>query len=129
MNLKKILKVAAVLAVIGAGVVLYLFNKPHRDMVGEDASLEITSSELVTQYSQDEEKANATYIDKVIAVKGIVSESNTEMIILKAGVSFSGDFSNSNVQVGQEVTVKGRITAYDELMEEVSLDNGVLDKD
>lgn len=128
MNLKKILKIAGVLAVIGGAVVLYQFNKPHRDMVGEEASMEISASQLVTEYLADEEKANANYIDKVIAVKGVISEASSENIIMKSGVSFSGDFSKSEVKVGQEVTVKGRITAYDELLEEVSLDNGILDE-
>jgi len=127
MNIKKILKVAAVLAVIGGAVVVYQWNKPHRDMVGEKASLEISASELVTEYSQDEEKANAAYIDKVIAVKGVVAEADAEHIKLNAGVSVSGDFSSSTAKNGDEVTVKGRITGYDELFEEVSLDNGSLD--
>lgn len=127
MNLKKILKVAAVLAVIGGAVLAYQWNKPHRDMVGEKASLEISASQLVTEYLADEEKANASYLDKVIAVKGVISEASSEKIILKSGIFISGDFSKSEVKVGQEVTVKGRITAYDEILEEVSLDNGSLD--
>ncbi len=127
MNFKKILKIGAVLAVIGGGIVLYQFNKPHRDMVGEDASLEISASQLATEYSQDEGAANASYIDKVIAVKGKVSESDADHIKLEGGVYVSGDFSSIETAIGDEVTVKGRITGYDELFEEVSLDNGVLD--
>tara|TARA_R110002072_G_scaffold261823_4_gene420587 strand:+ start:519 stop:908 length:390 start_codon:yes stop_codon:yes gene_type:complete len=126
MNLKKILKIGGVLAVLAGIYVLYLLNKPHRDMVSEDASLEISADQLVTEYSQDEDKANASYIDKVIAVKGMVSESDAEHIKLKSGVSISGDFSSTKLEVGQEVRVKGRITGYDELFEEVSLDNGIV---
>lgn len=129
MNLKKILKVAGVLAVIGGSIVLYQLYKPHRDAVGEKASMEMLASDLLNDYLQDEEAANNTYKEVVIKVKGEVSEADAEHIKFKAGVTISGDFSNSNAKVGDQITVKGRITAYDELYEEVSLDNGSLDVD
>lgn len=128
MKLKSLLKIAGILAVLGASYAIYMFNKPHRDITGESASLEITAQVLVEDYAADETAANTKFIDKVIAVSGTVLEVDGEHVKLEPGVTFSGDFSEAKLQVGNSTTVKGRIVGYDELFEEVSLDNGIISK-
>lgn len=126
MSFKTILKIVGVLVLLGGIYAVYLFNKPHRDILGEKAELEISAADLIDKYIADENSANASYVDKVILVSGTISSIDSATVLFASGVSFSGDFKESTAQAGDAVNIKGRILAYDELLEELSLDNGVI---
>ncbi len=140
MSKKKIIRllVIAVLGavVIGAGIVLYLFNKPHRDVQAASIDFSTTSRALVEEYFASAEKANEKYLSdegnsKIFAIKGKVHSISRDLIgqvVLllkeegdKAGVSCTFTKSSSdraaNIPVGQEIIIKGVIRSgagYDE---------------
>jgi hypothetical protein len=125
--IKKISVVAVMLALLVGGVVYIQFNKEHRDIEGESASIEITAIDLFDSYVTDEKEANSKYLDRVIAVTGRVSEmvveEGTNLIVLKTNDDFFGvnasfdDFSGiENLMIGKELTIKGRCTGGDEMV-------------
>lgn len=59
---------------IGAGIGVYKWNKPHEKVEDKDA-IELTATELSAAYSADENKANTQYLNKAIKVTGVVSEA------------------------------------------------------
>ncbi len=129
---KKILKIAAIVVVaglfIGAGVVYYLFNMPHRDVQASATEYHLSTTELVNEYINNRDAANSKYLaedgnSKILEVTGTVarvSENfNGQQVVLlreqkdKAGVSFTfSPETNANaagLQTGQTVTIKGVI--------------------
>lgn len=129
---KRILKIAAIVVVagilIGAGVVYYLFNMPHRDVQASATDYYLTTTELVNEYINNREAANSKYLaedgnSKILEVTGTVarvSENfNGQQVVLlreaqdKAGVSFTfSPETNANaagLQAGLTVTLKGVI--------------------
>jgi hypothetical protein len=143
MTRKKIIR-TIILSAIGAiilatGIVLYLFNKPHRNVQAASVDYILTSSALVDEYLASAEKANDKYLSdegnsKILAIKGKVqsvsSDLNGQVVLLlkedgdKAGVSctFTAETNAfaARVQPGQVVTVKGVIRSgagYDEDLE------------
>ena len=140
---KKILKWGLITAVvgllIGGGIVLYLFNMPHRDVQSTPADYIMNAQELVDEYLEDASKANAKFLQeegdsKIIAVTGTVASieenMNHEKVVLlmekdgKAGVNCTFmENTNSNasaLKIGQVTSIKGVIRAgasYDEDME------------
>lgn len=86
---KKILLALLVLAVIGVGTAIYLWNKPlekAEDLQG----LKISATELAEAYAKDEHIADSLYLDRALEVSGKVigSEKNLDgglMVILESG--------------------------------------------
>lgn len=140
MSRKKIIRlfVIALLGavVIAAGIVLYLFNKPHRDVQAASVDFRTTSRALVEEYLASAENANEKYLSdegnsKVLVVTGkvhsISRDLNDQVVLVlkeegdKAGVSCtftkqSNDHA-ANIPVGQEIIIKGVIRSgagYDE---------------
>lgn len=132
---------------IGLGIALYLFNMPHRDVVGSKADFNMTASTIVHEYLENATAANAKYLNeegesKILAVTGTVQsideDMNQQKVILlmeasdRAGVSCTFTQSTNknvdNIEEGQQITVKGVIrsgASYDadmELYEDVILE-------
>lgn len=129
---KKILKIGAILLIagllIGGGTVFYMFNMPHRNVQSTTADYSISATQLVTEYLENQSKANEKYLandgdSKVLEITGTVDkiseDFNGQKVVLlksvadKAGVSCT--FTNetnlyvSNIQIGETVTIKGVI--------------------
>lgn len=74
---RRTLLILVLLVVIAAGsAAVYLWNKPKRTAASEEAVTHLTASELFNRYTQDLSAANSAYLDKVIAVSGVVAEQN-----------------------------------------------------
>lgn len=139
MNKKKILGGLIILVVIVGGVVLYMFNQPHRDVQDTKTDFSFSASAIVNEYLENSTKANNKYLDeegesKILEISGIISDIsedfNEQTVVLlkgdndKAGVSCTfkkGDNSVvSTLEVGKEIVIKGEIeqgASYDEDLE------------
>ncbi|MBW6480425.1 MAG: OB-fold putative lipoprotein [Bacteroidales bacterium] len=129
---KKILKIAALLAIagllIGAGVAYYMYNMPHRDVQSTTTDYKLTVSELINEYANNQDAANAKYLaedgnSKILEVTGEVLRSRTNMnnqlvLVLQnpgdiagVNVTFGEQASQETpaVEKGQIVTIKGVI--------------------
>lgn len=143
MDKKKIIKIGVFLSlgaiVMSVLLVLYMFNKPHRDIQSQGIDYSISASEIVTEYLNDKEAANAKYLSddgesKILGVSGTVSQisenfNGQKVVLLKkasdnAGVSATftqkTNASADVLQIGQQVVIKGVIrsgASYDEDLE------------
>lgn len=125
--MKKIIWIVLVLVAIGIAGYVYVFHKPHRDIAGESAKYELKAESLKTEYADNVSTADALYLDQVLQVSGEIEELDATSIKLVGGVFCSLDSNQAahieDYAVGTSVTVKGRCLGYDELFEEVKLDN------
>ena len=122
---KKIV-ISVLVLVIALAVVGYkIYNKPHVDVASEKADITITATNLFADFSNDEEKANATYLDKIVEVKGVVgkiaNEEEKVVINLNTGDDFGSvlchlsDSSTEKVKdikEGESIKVKGICTGF-----------------
>lgn len=132
--MKKFLYLAVVGLIIAGAAYLYVFQKPHTDFTKISADTTISSDSLFNAFQQDQTFAEQTYIAKaeVIEVEGIISEIRENIILLST--NYGGTIScnmiemDAQFEVGQSVTIKGRVTAYDDLIyNEVQMDNCSID--
>ncbi len=150
--MNRIFKVALIVVatgvVIAGGIALYLFNMPHRDVQSAAVDYERSATDLVEEYLEDAEKANAKYLQEegdstIFAVSGKISsirknlQGNTVVLLKdesgKAGVSCTftkeTNASAAGVQIGQSVTVKGVIRSGAGFDEDLELyENVILEK-
>jgi hypothetical protein len=108
--------VAAVIA-----VVTYLYQKPTEKTVSGEAAYALDAATLFNEFNEDEAKANEKYVNKVIAVKGTISEvmmaDSIGMNIMLAsqnpvfGVSCQvPGQSKTALKEGDEIEIKGLCT-------------------
>jgi uncharacterized membrane protein len=109
-----------VLAIIA--IVMYIY-KPHRNIQKETATHQIEAKTLYESFTSDEQTANQKFLDQVIEIKGKVTalDKENKSIVLDNHVNASG-IETINVSLNQDVVVKGRCVGYDEIMEEIAVD-------
>lgn len=129
--------VIVVVIIVAAAWGLYLYNKPHTDVNDIQPSVTTTATDIYNEFQQDENAANKKYLDKVVAVKGVVAEvekSDTTMnILLKAGDGMDGvncsmsknSINKLSVHSMDAVTIKGRCAGF---LLDVSLVDCVIEK-
>lgn len=125
---KKIISILIVGVLIATITVLYLFNKPARDIQETATDYSYNASDIVNEYLTDAKKANDKYLDeegnsKILEVTGVIAKisedfNNQKVILLqsptdKAGVSatFTKETNShtSNLKTGDKITIKGVI--------------------
>lgn len=131
--IKKIIIPLLLLAVIGAGVGFYMYNKPVTKMAQMKVDEAVSAEQLFTAYEADEAAANAKYLDKVVEVKGKVVKSNKDeektTIMLDTGDMLANimcQMEDKTIELPKEgttVTVKGLCSGY---LTDVVLIRGIL---
>lgn len=115
-TLKTLIYIVLLLAVTGAAVGYYMWNKPHAKV--EDAKgIAITALALAKEYTAGEQEADKKYLNKPIEVSGTVGELEKNqdgglMVILQsedptAGVQCAMREKNITVEKGSQITLKG----------------------
>lgn len=118
-----------VLVGIMAGAVYFYMYKDHRNIAEEKGSFSVTSHSLFNEFKVDEAKANAKYLDQTIIVSGSISEVHkAEKALVLDGKMFVSltEALPDDLDVSDSVKVKGRFLGYDELLEELKMDQSIL---
>jgi len=114
-----ILIILIIAAIIGYN---YIYQD-HRNIENEKAEFVISSNEIESQFSKNAVDAEQNYLNKTIEVSGLISEINSNDITLddKVFCQFS-DILTSTLKANQKTKIKGRVIGYDDLLEQVKLD-------
>jgi hypothetical protein len=124
-RLKKTFLILVVIGLIAGGwTTWYVFFKPHRDAGSEKPTFTLTADAL-TQTFSDNPDAVATYIDKAILLEGTVSEMGTSSISMGniiCNFEVGKTDQLSGIAVGQSIKIQGRVTTYNDLLDEIVLD-------
>lgn len=108
-----------VIAFIGYNYVYH----DHREISEEAATFHLSSIGLSNEFQINPQVSETKYHDKTIQVSGYISEVSTNFIILNSLVFCQfNDLQKKELQINQEVTIKGRFIGYDDLLEQVKLD-------
>jgi len=123
--------------VSGTGWSLYLYNKPHRNVAGVAASVQIDAEGLCADYRKDEAGSDKRFVGKVLDVSGTVIEAkltgnkaNIRLGNAASDMAVSCDLSidgTSSFHVppnGSKVMIKGRCTG---LLQDVNLVDCVIE--
>jgi hypothetical protein len=93
-----------------------------RNIASEMPDYSIKATELLKDYNADPKKADSLYLNKTIEVTGKVTKETDSVIILENNIFCLFTKKVNNRLINNEVTVKGKCIGYDELFEEVKLD-------
>ena len=123
MKIKYIILSILFLILVGAGVGLKMFFKPHDDINKMDANFKVEGASFINEFKKDENVATAKYSEKVIEIKGKLVAKNTlpngtNLLILEdemEGISceLDANWSKANQQlidglkIGNPISLKG----------------------
>lgn len=111
--------------VVLAGAIYFYYGylyKDARDIGSEETEYTINSSLLVADYINNAEDANSRYLNNAIEVTGIVTEVSDSVLTLDSIIFCGFSHPVKKEVLNKVITVKGRCIGYDELFNEVKLD-------
>jgi len=128
-NLRNLLLAGVLIGtIVGAWAIWYVFYKPHRDVSAEKPKYELTSQVLSDAFKTDT-SAMSKYVDQALLVEGPVTQVEGTRVSL-GNIICSFDSTQtvkiSSLKAGDIVKIQGRLTTYNDLMEEITMDNCVI---
>jgi hypothetical protein len=128
MKIKHAIILVLAVIVIGAGIGLKMFFKPHADVSKLKADFVVEAAGLISEFQRDENAATAKYSEKVLEIKGKLASktklsNGTDLLILEnemEGISCQLDSSWAaanqaaiqSLVPGGPVNVKGICRGY-----------------
>ncbi|CAD0009222.1 OB-fold protein [Flavobacterium chungangense] len=116
--------ILTILAIVAFGIFgyCYVWYGGARNVSAEDAVFNVTSKSIIAEFDADIDKSNTKYLEKAIAIKGIVSKADQKQVILDNTIVCDLKELDPAIKEDQEITLKGRVVGYDDLMGEIKLD-------
>lgn len=98
----------------------------HRDIATETSIYKLTASDISNEFAINPMSSENKYLNKTIEVSGSISDENPQSITIEDKVfcQFSSEIQTSlNTD---QVKIKGRFIGYDDLLEQVKLDQCII---
>ena len=110
------------LILIITGIIVYNYiYKEHRDIESERAQFVLTSTEMMNEFMVNPSASEKKYLNKTIEVSGMITELNSNDLTLDSSI-FCQFNSVVHIDSKSSVKIKGRFIGYDDLLEEIKLD-------
>jgi hypothetical protein len=114
------------LIAVGFFVYKYVYHD-HRDIETEKPEFSLTTIELSNEFSIAPAKSEKKYLNKTIEVTGQITGQSSSTVTLD-NIVFC-QFTNpikSPLENNTQIKVKGRFIGYDDLFEEIKLDQCII---
>ena len=124
MKKKKIILIVASLLLICAAISVfqhYLF-RPSRNIGSEVPQFQMSADRLINAYNTNAQKADSLYLNKTIEITGIATNVKDSVIQIDTSVFCLFDEKIRTDLIGKKIIVKGKCIGYDELFQEIKLD-------
>jgi hypothetical protein len=127
---KTAIVIAGLLLAVSAGIYLYygVVFKEARNIESEMPDFSIAATKLLNDYNSNPEKADSLYLNKTIEITGKVTKETDSVVILENTVFCLFTQKIKDRLINNKVTVKGKCIGYDELFQEVKIDQCTINK-
>lgn len=129
--MNKKIKITVILVSIVLVVFLaynYVMHGGARDLKSEKPEFTTTATSIFEEFTTNSDSATKKYINKAVEISGEVTAVKDSTITLNEKVNCQLQ-TLSKAKIGEKVTIKGRVTGYDDLLEELKLDQCVNNKE
>ena len=122
--------IALIIVLIITTVIGYNYvYQDHRDIENEQTEFTMSSVEINQLFSKNPTSAEQKFLNKTIEVSGLITDINSNDITIDDTVfcQFSNNLETS-LDKNEKVKIKGRVIGYDDLLEQVKLDQCSINK-
>ena len=126
-----LIKLSILLVVIVMTTAYFVYNKPHRNILAEEAKFSLALTQMNDEFLADEEAAYKKYFNQVVEISATASSINKkengryDIVLNSNGVIANGELISAGDQfeamINREVVLKGLFIGYDNLLEEIKL--------
>ena len=131
-KLKFRLLLGSVIGLLLSIITLYFFMyQSHRDIASENAVFETSVSELSQSFIDNPDFSTATYADQTISIFGNVTALDLKQNSITLDdklIALLTKEEIKKVKNGDLIKVKGRFIGYDELFEELRMDQCIVEQ-
>jgi len=101
----------------------------HRNIENEAPEFNLKSDILIDEFIKDSQTSEKKYLNKTIKISGKITEINNKTLIIDTNIfcQFKNQISTS-IKINEPVSIKGRCIGFDDLLEEIKLDQCTLDR-
>ena len=134
--MKKVIITLGSMAVIAAVIYAYfMYNKPHTDVEHHKADFIIAADSILNDFMADPSAAAQKYNGKIIITKGtlqsevIPGSDNKSVLLTDGNATINCELDSTQVTElqgytpGDPISVKGIFIGFDDLLEELQLNN------
>ena len=124
---KSLLTIVVLIAI----TIYFIYNKPHRNILEEEATYSISLAEMNEEFVLNEQDAFDKYFNKVVEIEGIATSINEkaegryDIVIESNGIYANGEIIEATINpedfLQQKVALKGLFIGYDNLLEEIKV--------
>lgn len=125
---KTALVIAALLIMASMGIYFYygFILKGARNIESEIPDYSIPATKLLDDYKLNPEKADSLYLNKTIEIMGRITKKTDSVMILENNVFCLFLGKTKEKTKNNKIIVKGKCIGYDELFQEVKLDQCII---
>ena len=134
MKKNKLKKTAIIFVVFAVSTALFIYfyvYKNHRD-IGQEISLySISTVKISEEFIENSVLSSQKYTDKTIETYGKVTalDSSNNSVVLDAKMFFTLDSKQfEKLKLNQEIRIKGRFVGFDDLLNELKMDQCIFIK-
>jgi hypothetical protein len=107
----------------GTWYYIFVYSANHHRSVADEKTIDITASQLVTEYQINEAASNAKYLNKALKIVGEVSEVKKDQegkttVTIKSNDAFANVFctlqssASSQPSIGSKIMLKGFCSGF-----------------
>lgn len=100
----------------------YAYNAGKRDIKTEETAFTVTAKNITEEFTSNADVSNKKYLEKPVAVSGLVTSVNATEVIIDNSVNCNFLTAAASIKKGQNITIKGRVIGFDDLLGEVKMD-------
>lgn len=119
---RKTILIVAVLLLLSSYFGYNYIYQDHRDISAENAEYTIEANDFIAEFLSNVEGSQTKYLNKTIAISGNITSQTNNTVTLNNTVFCSLLNETDQNNINSVVTVKGRFIGYDDLLEEIKLD-------
>jgi len=122
--------IVVLLLLVPAGYYFYygFLYKEARNIASEMPDFSLTAAKLSKDYTSNPQKADSLYLNKTIEITGEITKQTDSVILLENTVFCLFTQKIKEKITNKNMTVKGKCIGYDELFQEIKLDQCTINK-
>jgi hypothetical protein len=118
----KIIIFILTLVVFGIAGYYYVMYGGARDLSSEKTAFTVSSSSIISEFTTNLVSSNKKYLEKPIAISGIITAIEGAQVTIDKSIICTLKNPQKSITSNQQIIIKGRVVGYDDLMEELKLD-------